>query len=451
MTISTPPSPLSTADTQLRPPPSPQNGSTVELPVQLTRFVGRDSELLELERLLAGTRLLTLTGAGGSGKTRLARELAAHTAHDYARVSWVELASLTDPHLLAQEVATTLRVPDRIGAPLIESIVAAIGSSQILIVLDNCEHIVDACASLVEQLLRSCPRLRIVATSREALGVASETAWLVPPLAGSEAVQLFVERAQASMPSFAQTDANATSLADICRRLDGIPLAIELAAARVRVLSPEQIAHRLDDAFRLLTVGSRTAIPRHRTLRNTMDWSYALLNEREQGLLRRLAVFSGTFSLEAAEDVCSGDTLEAEDILDGVAALVDKSLVVMEPGDGVARYRLLETVRQYGLDRLGEHDELSRYQARHAAHFLDFAERMGPHLVGGEDQPGLVARMSLEHDNLRAAAAWVANEPSRADDALRFADVLFWYWYGRGYWYGTGQFREAREYIATAL
>jgi predicted ATPase/DNA-binding SARP family transcriptional activator len=452
MTLSTPPSPLSTADTPFRPQPTSANaGPTVELPVHLTRFVGRDSELVELERLLAATRLLTLTGAGGSGKTRLARELAAHAAHDYSRVSWIDLAALTDPHLLAQEVATTLRVPDRIGAPLIESIVAAIGSSQTLIVLDNCEHIVDACASLVEQLLRSCPRLRIVATSREALGVASETAWLVPPLAGSEAVQLFVERAQASMPSFAQTDANATSLADICRRLDGIPLAIELAAARVRVLSPEQIAHRLDDAFRLLTVGSRTAIPRHRTLRNTMDWSYALLNEREQGLLRRLAVFSGTFSLEAAEDVCSGDSLEAEDILDGVAALVDKSLVVMEPGDGVARYRLLETVRQYGLDRLGEHDELSTYQARHAAHFLAFAERMGPHLVGGEDQPGLVARMSLEHDNLRTAAAWVANEPSRADDALRFADALFWYWYGRGYWYGTGQFREAREYIATAL
>ena len=453
MTISPPPSPLSATDTQFRSQASPPTAAvpTVELPVHLTRFVGRDSELLELERLLAGTRLLTLTGAGGSGKTRLARELAAHATHDYARVSWVDLASLTDAHHLAQEVATTLRVPDRIGAPLIESIVAAIGTSQTLIVLDNCEHIVDACASLVEQLLRRCPRLRIVATSREALGVASETAWLVPPLAGSEAVQLFVERAQASMPSFSQTDANTTSLADICRRLDGIPLAIELAAARVRVLSPEQIAHRLDDAFRLLTVGSRTAIPRHRTLRNTMDWSYALLNEREQGLLRRLAVFAGTFSLEAAEDVCSGDALEAEDILDGVAALVDKSLVVMEPGDGVARYRLLETVRQYGLDRLGEHDELSRYQARHAAHFLEFAERMGPHLVGGEDQPGLVARMSLEHDNLRAAAAWVANEPSRADDALRFADALFWYWYGRGYWYGTGQFREAREYIATAL
>jgi predicted ATPase/DNA-binding SARP family transcriptional activator len=453
MTMSTAPSPFS-ADTQYRPQAAPQSpfaSPTVELPVHLTRFVGRDSELVELARLLSGTRLLTLTGAGGSGKTRLARELAAHASTAFARVSWVDLASLTDSNLLAQEVATTLRVPDRIGAPLIESIVAAIGDSETLIVLDNCEHIVDACASLVDKLLRSCHRLRVVATSREALGIASETAWLVPPLAGLEAIQLFVERAQASMPSFTQTDANATSLADICRRLDGIPLAIELAAARVRVLSPEQISHRLDDAFRLLTAGSRTAIPRHRTLRNTMDWSYALLNEREQGLLRRLAVFSGTFSLEAAEDVCSGDALESEDILDGVAALVDKSLVVMEPGDGVARYRLLETVRQYGLDRLSEHNELTRYQARHAAHFLEFAERMGPHLVGGEDQPGLVSRMALEHDNLRAAAEWVTKEPSRADDALRFADALFWYWYGRGYWYGTGQFREAREYIATAL
>jgi predicted ATPase/DNA-binding SARP family transcriptional activator len=451
MTISIPPSQLSASDTQFRPHSTPNVSPTVELPVHLTRFVGRETELVELARLLSANRLLTLTGAGGSGKTRLARELASHAAEAFARVSWIELASVTDPHLLAQEVATTLRVPDRIGAPLIESIVSAIGDSETLIVLDNCEHVVDACASLVEQLLRACRRLHVVATSREALGIASETAWLVPPLAGLEAVQLFVERAQASMPSFAQTDANASSLADICRRLDGIPLAIELAAARVRVLSPEQISHRLDDAFRLLTGGSRTAIPRHRTLRNTMDWSYALLNEREQGLLRRLAVFSGTFSLEAAEEVCSGDALEAEDILDGVAALVDKSLVVMEPGDGVARYRLLETVRQYGLDRLGEHNELARYQARHAAHFLAFAERIGPHLIGGEDQPGLVARMALEHDNLRAAADWVTKEPSRADDALRFADALFWYWYGRGYWYGTGQFREAREYIATAL
>jgi predicted ATPase/DNA-binding SARP family transcriptional activator len=361
------------------------------------------------------------------------------------------LSALTDPSLVVQEVATSLRVPDRIGAPLIESVIAAIGDSQALIVLDNCEHVVDSCAALAERLLRSCRQLRIVTTSREALGIASETAWLVPPLVGREAVDLFVERAQASMPSFSETESNAAALRDICRRLDGIPLAIELAAARVRVLSPEQIAHRLDDAFRLLTAGSRTAIPRHRTLRSTMDWSYGLLTEREQNLLRRLAVFAGTFSLEAAEDVCTGDPLEAEDILDGVAALVDKSLVVMEPGDGVARYRLLETVRQYGVDRLEEKAELTRFQQRHAAHFLAFAERIGPHLIGGEDQPGLVARMSLEHDNLRSAAAWVTTEPTRSDDALRFADALFWYWYGRGYWYGTGQFREAREYIAGAL
>jgi predicted ATPase/DNA-binding SARP family transcriptional activator len=361
------------------------------------------------------------------------------------------LSALTDPSLVVQEVATSLRVPDRIGAPLIESVIAAIGDSQALIVLDNCEHVVDSCAALAERLLRSCRQLRIVTTSREALGIASETAWLDPPLVGREAVDLFVERAQASMPSFSETESNAAALRDICRRLDGIPLAIELAAARVRVLSPEQIAHRLDDAFRLLTAGSRTAIPRHRTLRSTMDWSYGLLTEREQSLLRRLAVFAGTFSLEAAEDVCTGDPLEAEDILDGVAALVDKSLVVMEPGDGVARYRLLETVRQYGVDRLEEKAELTRFQQRHAAHFLAFAERIGPHLIGGEDQPGLVARMSLEHDNLRSAAAWVTTEPTRSDDALRFADALFWYWYGRGYWYGTGQFREAREYIAGAL
>ena len=394
----------------------------------------------------------TLTGAGGSGKTRLARELAAHAVGDYERIGWVELSALTDASLVVQEVATSLRVPDRIGAPLVESVIAAIGDSQSLIVLDNCEHVVDSCAALAERLLRSCRQLRIVATSREALGIAQRDG-VARSAARRKRSGAAVRRARAGVDAVVCSKRSPTRLAlrDICRRLDGIPLAIELAAARVRVLSPEQIAHRLDDAFRLLTAGSRTAIPRHRTLRSTMDWSYALLNEREQGLLRRLAVFAGTFSLEAAEDVCSGDPLEAEDILDGVAALVDKSLVVMEPGDGVARYRLLETVRQYGLDRLEEHGELTRYQQRHAAHFLAFAERMGPHLIGGEDQPGLVARMSLEHDNLRTAAAWVANEPTRADDALRFADALFWYWYGRGYWYGTGQFREAREYIASAL
>jgi predicted ATPase/DNA-binding SARP family transcriptional activator len=335
--------------------------------------------------------------------------------------------------------------------PPIDALVNEIGSAPVFLILDNCEHLIDECAVVVERLLLGCARLSVLATSRQALGVASENAWLVPPLMGLDAVQLFVERAQSTLPSFTRTDANVETLQEICRRLDGIPLAIELAAARIRVLSPEQIAERLNDAFRLLTAGSRTALPRHRTLRGTMDWSYALLTEREQTLLRRLSVFAGTFSLEAAEDVCSGDALESEDILDGVAALVDKSLVVMEPGDGVARYRLLETVRQYGEERLDAAGERVRVHERHGKHFLMTAEAFAPKLFGGEHERGLIARIRVDHDNLRAAATWAQADLSRAEDALRFADALMWYWYGTGYWFGSGQFHDARQYALSAL
>jgi predicted ATPase/DNA-binding SARP family transcriptional activator len=433
------------------PPPALSNQSpNTDLPVHLTRFIGRGHELSELGRLIGTTRLLTLTGAGGSGKTRLAREVAAMEAGRYARIGWVDLAPIGDPASLAREVATALHIPDR-GGRATEALVSTVGDTVMLLALDNCEHLVDAAAELVEQLLRACPRLSVLATSREALGIPSETAWLVPPMGGAEAIQLFVERAKASTPSFELTDANTNAVRDICRRLDGIPLAIELAAARVRVLSAEQIASRLDDAFRLLTTGSRTALPRQRTLRGTMDWSYGLLDRREQALLCRLSVFAGSFSLEAAEAVCVGDPLEAEDILDGVAALVDKSLVVMEAGDGAARYRLLETVRQYGFDLLNQQGAVAHYRERHARHYLEFAERFAPLLIGGEHEPGLLARIAVEHDNLRDASTWAASDPSRAEQALRFADALFWYWYGTGYWYGSGQFQQARDQIARAL
>ena len=440
MTTSAPPAP-STA---------PNPTASADLPVHLTRFIGRDHELSELARLIGSTRLLTLTGAGGSGKTRLAREVAAAESARYSRIAWVDLAPITDPSIIAGEVATALHIPDRGGRPT-EALIATIADGAMLLVLDNCEHLVDAAAELAEKLLRACPRLTILATSREALGIQSETAWLVPPLGSAEAVQLFVERAQASSPSFELSDSNGAAVRDICRRLDGIPLAIELAAARVRVLSAEQIASRLDDAFRLLTSGSRTALPRQRTLRGTMDWSYGLLDKREQALLCRLAVFAGSFSLEAAEAICVGDPLEAEDILDGVAALVDKSLLVMEAGDGAARYHLLETVRQYGLEMLNEHGGVAPYRERHAEHYLAFAERFAPLIVGGEHEPGLLARIAVEHDNLRDASVWAASDPSRAEKALRFADALFWYWYGTGYWYGAGQFTQARGQIAQAL
>jgi predicted ATPase/DNA-binding SARP family transcriptional activator len=417
----------------------------VDLPVHLTRFVGRDRELNSLIGLIDTARLLTLTGAGGSGKTRLAREVAARAADRFARVVWVDLTPLNDADLVAEQVAVALHARETADATPMRMLVDAIGTNRVLVVLDNCEHLVDACASLAESMLRACPRLTVLATSREALGVASETAWLVPPLGSGEATELFVERAQATLPAFTITDTNGSAVQEICRRLDGIPLAIELAAARVRVLSPEQIAIRLDDAFRLLSSGSRTALPRHRTLRATMEWSFALLGEREQLLLRRLSVFAASFTLDAAESVCAGHLLEIEDILDGVAALVDKSLVVMEPGDGVARYRLLETVRQYGRERLAEMNELEAVERRHAEYFLTIVEEAAPLLVGGAITPDLVPRLAAEHDNIRAASIWATSDASRKEIGLRFAGGLFWFWYS------VGQFRENRQIVDRAL
>src|SRR4051812_35286604 len=416
-----------------------------ELPVHLTRFVGRDRELDNLIGLIDTARLLTLTGAGGSGKTRLARELAAHVSSKFERVAWVDLTPLTDADLVAEQVAAALHARETADATPMRMLVDTIGRERVLLILDNCEHLVDACASLAESILRACPRLTVLATSREALGVASETAWLIPPLGAGEATELFVERARATLPAFAMTESNGSAVHEICRRLDGIPLAIELAAARVRVLSPEQIATRLDDAFRLLSAGSRTALPRHRTLRATMEWSFALLGEREQRLLRRLSVFAGSFTLEAAESVCAGNSLEVEDILDGVAALVDKSLVAMEPGDGVARYRLLETVRQYGRERLNEMHEAEAVERRHADYFLAMVEQAAPFLVGGAIVPGLVTRLSTEHDNIRAASLWAVSDSSRKEIGLRFAGGLFWFWYS------VGQFRENRQIVDRAL
>jgi len=419
--------------------------TTAVLPVHLTRFIGRDRELDDLARLVARSRLVTLTGAGGSGKTRLAREVAERAASAFGRVAWVDLAPLADPGLVVQQVGDALSVPQRPGVSPLDLLVEFMCEHHVLVVLDNCEHLVEACAGLAETLLKGCPRVAVIATSREALGVASETAWLVPPLVSAEAVQLFVERAQAVLPSFTLDDGNRPMVSEICRRLDGLPLAIELAAARVRVLTPAQIAQRLDDAFRLLTTGSRTSLPRHRTLRATMEWSFALLGEREQVLLRRLAVFASGFTLEAAEAVCAGEPLEAEDILDGVATLVDKSLVLMEAGDGVARYRLLETVRQYGLERLREAEELGEVEQRFARFFLAVLEAAAPHLVGGSNEPRLLARLVAEHDNLRAASVWACADATRTELALRFVGALFWFLYA------LGLFREARELTDRAL
>ena len=415
------------------------------IPIHLTGFIGRARELEDLSRLVLTARMITLTGAGGSGKTRLAEEVALRAAASFERVGWIDLAPIGGSHSLAQVIATAFHVPERSDEAPLHSLVTSLCDARALVVLDNCEHLVDACAEVVDALLRGCPRVTILATSREALGVASETAWLVPPLASAEAVQLFVERARAAMPSFALSAANGDAVREICRRLDGIPLAIELAAARVRVLSPEQIARRLDDAFRLLTTGSRTALARHRTLRATMEWSFGLLAAREQMLLRRLAVFFSSFTLDAAEAVCADDALEAEDILDGVSALVDKSLVTMEAGDGVARYHMLETVRQYGVERMKEAGEFDAVSRRYAEHFLEMMEAAEPSLIGGSAPPDLLAHLVAEQDNLRAASTWAVEDASRADLGLRFVGALYWFWYA------LGQFREARELTNRAL
>ncbi len=422
-----------------------QPASAAEIPVPLTRFVGREREITEIEQLVGSNRLLTLTGAGGSGKTRLALAVTERVAHEFSSVTWVDLAPLTDPLLLVQHVATALHVPERSGTSPLAMLSSTIGSARALLVLDNCERLVDSCADISESLLRTCPRLVILTTSREALGVTSELAWLVPPLDSDEATRLFTERAQANLPSFALTATNEEVVRTICRRLDGIPLAIELASARIRVLSPEQIAQRLDDAFRLLTAGSRTALPRHRTLRATMEWSFALLATREQVLLRRLAVFAGSFTLDAAEAVCTGEPLETEDILDGVTALVDKSLVAMEPDDNEARYRLLETVRQYANERLSEAGEVHAVTLRHVHYFVELAEKIAPDLVGGSNAPGRLDTLCVEYDNLRAATTWSVADPSRAELGLRLTGALYWFWYA------MGQFREARQFVDRAL
>ncbi|HEX9985515.1 MAG TPA: BTAD domain-containing putative transcriptional regulator [Thermoanaerobaculia bacterium] len=393
-------------------------------PVSLTRLVGRVRELADLEALAGQHRLVTLTGVGGTGKTRLAAELAMRVEqrHD---VAWVELAPCTDPGVVIQQTAAALSLRDGCTT---EVLVEALGDRELLLVFDNCEHLIDACAATAAALLPRCPRLRILATSREPLGVAGERVWPVPPIAVHEAVELFVERAAAVDPAFRLDVTNEAAVAEICRRLDGIPLAIELAAARIRVLTPEQITARLEDCFAILSGGSRTAIPRHRTLRAAIDWSFTLLNEREQTLLARLSVFTGTFSLEAVEAICTDDPIDVADVLDLLGSLVEKSLVVATNCSEAVRYTLLETIRQYAAEHLDDAFALRRL---HASVFLSIVREAVPELISPN-----VARLDaldLEHDNIRAAISWsLAHEPDAI--ALPLAAAFRWYWYYRILW-----------------
>jgi predicted ATPase/class 3 adenylate cyclase len=410
------------------------------LPQQLTSFIGRERELAGVKKLLSNTRLLTLLGVGGIGKTRLSLQVAADLMDDYPDGVWlVELAPLTDALLVPQAVASVLGVKEEAGRPVIEALESFVKNRQLLLILDNCEHLLHSCAELTRQLLQSGARLKVMASSREDMHVAGETSYPVPALSAPdvqqtitlaaltqyEAVRLFFDRAFAAQPSFQLTDQNASAVADICHRLDGIPLAIELAAARVRALSVETIAARLNDRFRLLAGGDRTALPRQQTLRALIDWSFDLLTERERVLLRRLAVFAGGWTLAAAEAVGAGGDVAEVDVLDLLTRLVEKSLVALEP-EG-ARYRLLETVRQYAQERLDESDDGDATRIRHLRYFLALAERARPQLVGPE-QGASLSRLDLERENFLAAHAWCDRAVGGAELGLRLVSALKRYW-----------------------
>lgn len=427
------------------PPLNTLEGSANNLPAQLTTFIGREAEVAELKELLAKSRLTTLTGSGGCGKTRLSLHVAREVQAEYPNGVWlVELAPLSDPALIPPTLVAELGLRDDGHRPILEILTDFLRSKTLLLVLDNCEHLIQACAQLSETLLRSCPKLRILASSRERLGVPGEFSYRVPSFAvpdpehlpsmdklgNLDAFRLFVERAATARPGFALTAKNAPAIAHICGRLDGIPLAIELAASRVGMLSTEQIATRLDDRFRLLTGGSRTAMPRQQTLRAMMDWSYSLLSEPERILFNRNAVFVDGWTLEAAEAVCSGNGFESSEVLDLLTRLVDKSLVVTKQVAEEVRYHRLETIRQYSREKFAESDEAATVRDQHLEFYVRFAEATEEHLQGRE--PRLWSqRLEAEQGNLRAALEWgLMNDP---DSALRMVGALRLFWNASGY------------------
>ncbi len=439
------------------------------LPPQLTSFVGRDEELDQLRELCGEHRLVTVIGTGGTGKTRLVIQAAADLVEGHRDGAWlVELAPISNPELVAQTVARALGVVDEPGRDQLETLVDFLRSKALLLLLDNCEHVIGQAASVVHRLLGSCPTLFILATSREALGVAGETVFQVPSLnlpgpmrtrdehgdhaeewldhvRRSDAVRLFVDRASAAMPAFALTAAEAPAVVEICRRLDGIPLAIELAAARVTLLSVDEIASRLGDRFRLLTGGRRTALPRQQTLQALIDWSWQLLSEPEQQLLQRLSVFAGGWTLEAAAAIARlADEPEDElDTLERLGHLVDRSLVDVDR-TGTTRYRLLETIRQYARDRLLEAGEASALRDAHLDFFLRLAEENESELRGPRMAAAL-GRLDADADNLRAALEWAFD--ANPETALRLSLALQLYWRSRGMDEGRERLLRAAELV----
>ena len=411
------------------------------LPVQLTSFVGRQAEMKGIREALADNRLVTLTGAGGAGKTRLAVQVAAELATDFADGVWyVDLAPITDPEVVPVTVARALGLLDQPGEPTIDLLRRSIRDRRMLMLLDNCEHLLDASADLITGLLSGCPALTLLTTSREPIGVAGEVSWRVPSLSlTDEAIELFADRARRTKPDFRVTAANADTVTEICRRLDGLPLAIELAAARVRALSPTELLTSLHDTFRLLTGGARTAVRRQQTLRASVDWSHALLSEPEQALFRRLAVFYGGFDIDAAQAVGGGERYQ---VLDQLTLLVDKSLVIADDSPHGTRYRLLETVRQYAQEKLHESREGNDVRIRHRDHYTAMAALLGAQ--ADSDHQRRIEQAETELDNLRAAFAW-SRESSDTELAMALASALLPLWLSRGL------MQEGRNWLVAVL
>ncbi len=447
------------------------------LPIRRSSFIGRGREMAEVEELLSSTAMLTLTGPGGTGKTRLALQVAGVVAGRHADGVWfVDLAPQSDPDLVRQSVASALGLHDEPGRSPGETLVDYLRPRNVLLLLDNCEHLVQACAELAQELLATCPHLQILATSREPLRIEGEMTWPVPGLAlpdtgrlagtGSgavaetvryEAVRLFAARAAAASPGFTVSEENAVAVAEVCRRLDGLPLAIELAAARVGVMSVSEILARLEDRFKLLTGGPRTAMPHQRTLRALIDWSYDLLPEQEQAVFRRLSVFRGGWTIEAAEAVCASGEVAPSDVLGFLSNLVSKSLVKVYDRAGAPRHGLLRTVEKYAWEKLAESGQMDAVRDRHLAYFLDLSEQAEPEMIG-PNQVAWMTRLTLDRFNLRAALAWaleprvgqerpaaVTDEMLVVERALRLSGALLPFWERRGY------LAEGREWLSRAL
>ena len=428
------------------------------LPVQLTSFIGREGEVKMVRQLLGSTRLLTLTGSGGCGKTRLSLQAGYGLLEVFPDGIWlVELASLTDAMLIPQAIAVALGIQDQARRSMLDVLGDYLARKQMLLILDNCEHLIDECARCVLSLLHSAPSIRILATSREPLGVAGETLFRVPSLnvpdpdrrlgpeylAQFEAVRLFVDRAASGNPDFSLTENNTHSIAEICVRLDGIPLAIELASARTKYMSVKQIVSRLDDRFQLLTGGNRGTLPRHQTLGAAIDWSYDLLSEGEQGCLRRLSAFKGGWTLEAAVEAFSLHGAPEMETLNQLARLVDKSLVLYSEQASRERYRMLETVRQYAMARLEETGEMTAVRQKHADFFLSFAEKAAPYLMSA-DRSVWLEQLDEEQSNLRTALSWF-DEQGSGEPGLSLSVFLWRFWETRGH------LREGRKWLERML